>query len=66
MFRRSAITGRHLSNAAARPPCTTVTQHDGNTSSSTHSRSSIPGRYVTEGTVRRHPNTTVTERGTGS
>ena len=64
MAKRSAISGRYISNAAAaRHPKTSVTESGGNKSSGDHSRSAISGRYITGAAAARHPSTSVTEHG---
>lgn len=64
-IRRSAVNGRIVSARAVRiNPRETVTQRVGSSGSKSSGgsyRSAITGRYVTEATARRHPNTTIHE-----
>lgn len=63
MAKRSSITGRYISNAAAaRHPRTSVTEAGSNQSSGTHHRSAISGHFISGAAAARHPKTSLTEK----
>ncbi len=63
---RSAKTGRYVSSsvskiANARSPRTTVVESTAGREVPASTRSATTGKFVTKGTVQRHPDTTVKE-----
>lgn len=63
MAKRSSITGKYISNAAAaRHPRTSISEGGANRSSGVHHRSAISGQYISPAAAARHPRTSLTER----